>query len=214
MSLYKSASIVSKSLGRRSLVNKRPTFLISSRAIHSTRPPSSTTAAVAVSEDFSHLAATTKRLSIDSSSISPYYNTGNILARIIRILWYLTLFILLLGTALPSKLRQKFGLQGQQPSAIESIQKQADRALKLVRSKHTQLEKYTFMAQLRNTNTRLFYKLVNDHIEVSLLFVCYYIFIHKAEKFLKITVYRNLHRLFIPQQLVKHVKSILIFIPS
>jgi hypothetical protein len=67
---------------------------------------------------------------------------------------------------LPSQLRQKFGLNGQQPAAIESLEKQANRALKSFRSKHTELEKYTFMAQLRNNHTRLFYKLVNEHIEV------------------------------------------------
>ncbi|KAI7905320.1 uncharacterized protein BX663DRAFT_502438 [Cokeromyces recurvatus] len=69
------------------------------------------------------------------------------------------------GTALPLHLREQLNMRGQTPSIVESFQKQADRALKTLRSKHSPLEKYTFMAQLRNNNTRLFYKLVNDHIE-------------------------------------------------
>ncbi|KAI9481049.1 MAG: hypothetical protein EXX96DRAFT_538280 [Benjaminiella poitrasii] len=69
------------------------------------------------------------------------------------------------GTALPSYMREQLNLRGQVPSTVENLQKQANRALKAVRSKQTPLEKYTFMSQLRNNNTRLFYKLVNDHIE-------------------------------------------------
>lgn len=70
------------------------------------------------------------------------------------------------GTALPAIMRQKMHLRGQIPYAIDSFENQVSRALKIVRSRQTQLEKYTFMAQLRNNNTRLFYKLLNDHIEV------------------------------------------------
>jgi malate dehydrogenase (oxaloacetate-decarboxylating)(NADP+) len=68
---------------------------------------------------------------------------------------------------MPTRTRQNLNLRGQAPATVETFQKQADRALKLLRSRQTQLEKYTFMAQLRNNNTRLFYKLINDHIEVS-----------------------------------------------
>lgn len=66
-------------------------------------------------------------------------------------------------------MRQHLNLTGQVPASVETFQKQAERALKLLRSRLTQFEKYTFMAQLRNNNTRLFYKLINDHIEVSCL---------------------------------------------
>ncbi|KAI8969905.1 hypothetical protein BDF20DRAFT_907514 [Mycotypha africana] len=70
-----------------------------------------------------------------------------------------------IGTALPTNLRQEWRLVGQIPSRVETFEQQTDRALKLLRSKETQLEKYTLMAQLRNNNTRLFYKIVNENIE-------------------------------------------------
>ena len=112
------------------------------------------------------------------------------------------------GTALPAIMRQKMHLRGQIPSVVDSFENQAARALKIVRSRQTQLEKYTFMAQLRNNNTRLFYKLLNDHIEVILGTF------KKATKInLKITINRNLLLLFIHQLLVKHVKNTLIFTP-
>lgn len=85
-----------------------------------------------------------QKLKVAESANSPYFNTG---------------------TSLPTSLRQKLNLSGQTPYAVESFQKQADRALKILRSKQAPIEKYMLMAQLRNNNTRLFYKLVNDHIE-------------------------------------------------
>ncbi|KAI8091417.1 malic enzyme [Gilbertella persicaria] len=69
------------------------------------------------------------------------------------------------GTSLPTQLREKWHMTGHLPATVESMEKQADRALKLVRSKSTPLEKYMTMAQLRSTHTRLFYKLIHDHIE-------------------------------------------------
>lgn len=42
---------------------------------------------------------------------------------------------------------------------------QRRRALQQVRSKSTMLEKYIFLAQLRSTNTRLFYKIIMDDLQ-------------------------------------------------
>jgi hypothetical protein len=72
-----------------------------------------------------------------------------------------------LGTALPKAVRQKLGTIGQQPGIVESLETQTQRALKMVRSKQSPIEKYMFMAQLRNRNTKVFYQLLKDHIKVT-----------------------------------------------
>jgi hypothetical protein len=74
---------------------------------------------------------------------------------------------LTLGTKLSAQTRQEWGLQGMTPAAVETLETQKTRALSLLRSKTTPLEKYIFLGQMRNSNTRLFYKLVNDQFEVS-----------------------------------------------
>ncbi|KAI7886839.1 malic enzyme [Lichtheimia hyalospora FSU 10163] len=79
-----------------------------------------------------------------SYATSPYYNQG---------------------TALTQEARTQLGLRGYSPVGVENLELQKTRALNQLRSKATDLEKYTFMAQLRNTNTRLFYKLVCDDIK-------------------------------------------------
>ncbi|KAI7882501.1 malic enzyme [Lichtheimia hyalospora FSU 10163] len=57
------------------------------------------------------------------------------------------------------------GLHGYIPVAVEDLEMQKTRALRYLRSKTTSLDKYIFMAQLRNTNVRLFYKLVCDELK-------------------------------------------------
>ncbi|RUP43995.1 hypothetical protein BC936DRAFT_150098 [Jimgerdemannia flammicorona] len=69
------------------------------------------------------------------------------------------------GTAMPFNARHNLGIQGLLPSAIETQDMQKRRALVQLRSKETPLEKYIFMAQLRNTNVRLFYRIVCDELE-------------------------------------------------
>ncbi|CAO3597450.1 unnamed protein product [Absidia cylindrospora] len=69
------------------------------------------------------------------------------------------------GTMLTPQARQELGLQGLSPPAVESLDMQKTRALSLLRSKTSSLEKYIFLGQLRNSNSRLFYKLVNDQFE-------------------------------------------------
>lgn len=62
--------------------------------------------------------------------------------------------------------RQKLGINGLLPARVETLDIQKARALRVLRSKHTLLEKYVLMAQLRTTNVRLFYKIVSDELEV------------------------------------------------
>ncbi|KAI8975413.1 malic enzyme, NAD binding domain-containing protein [Mycotypha africana] len=61
--------------------------------------------------------------------------------------------------------RQKLGLTGLLPAQIETIDIQKSRAMRMLRSKSTMLEKYVFMAQLRTTNINLFYKIVIEELE-------------------------------------------------
>ncbi|CEP19306.1 hypothetical protein [Parasitella parasitica] len=139
MSLYRTANLVLSKTWRNQRFTAHNKPFLFAKKIHTQSP--SSTIMPALKEESSQLHQPTK--SVDAVH-SPYYNNG---------------------TALSANMRQKMHLTGQMPSAVDSIENQAARALKLVRSRQTQLEKYTFMAQLRNNNTRLFYKLLNDHIE-------------------------------------------------
>ncbi|KAI9019307.1 hypothetical protein CLU79DRAFT_759642 [Phycomyces nitens] len=74
-------------------------------------------------------------------------------------------FILKKGTAMEVSKRQVLGISGLMPVRVESFDIQKKRALKLLRSKQAPIEKYIFMAQLRTTNVRLFYRIVTEHLE-------------------------------------------------
>lgn len=67
---------------------------------------------------------------------------------------------------MPLDVRARLGLRGYGPAGVEGLDLQKERALNVLRSKHTSIDKYIFMAQLRNSNIRLFYKLVCDELEV------------------------------------------------
>ncbi|KAK9681166.1 hypothetical protein K7432_015726 [Basidiobolus ranarum] len=64
------------------------------------------------------------------------------------------------GTATSESDRDTYKLRGLMPAVVESLEKQVARAFEQLRSKSSDLEKYIFLAWLRNTNTRLFYKMV------------------------------------------------------
>lgn len=72
----------------------------------------------------------------------------------------------IIGTATPTELRSALHLQGLSPAKVESFELQKKRALAQLRSKSSDIEKYVFLAWLRNTNVRLFYGLVGDQLEV------------------------------------------------
>lgn len=77
----------------------------------------------------------------------------------------LLLFFLFVGTAMNMEKRQALRLQGLSPSRVENVELQKRRALRLLRSKPTMLEKYLFLAQMRTSNVRLFYKMIMDELE-------------------------------------------------
>ncbi|ORX60459.1 hypothetical protein DM01DRAFT_1332616 [Hesseltinella vesiculosa] len=68
------------------------------------------------------------------------------------------------GTAMTTEKRQALNLNGLGPVAVETLDKQKRRAMRLLRSKQSMLEKYIFLAQLRTTNIRLFYRIVMDEL--------------------------------------------------
>ncbi|KAF8932014.1 hypothetical protein BGZ52_011231 [Haplosporangium bisporale] len=72
------------------------------------------------------------------------------------------------STATPAELRSALRLQGLSPAKVESFETQKKRALAQLRSKSSDIEKYVFLAWLRNTNVRLFYGLIGDQLEETL----------------------------------------------
>ncbi|KAF9950071.1 hypothetical protein BGZ65_006880 [Modicella reniformis] len=72
------------------------------------------------------------------------------------------------STATPADLRSALRLSGLSPPNVESFETQKKRALTQLRSKTSDIEKYIFLAWLRNTNVRLFYGLVTDQLEETL----------------------------------------------
>ncbi|KAG0164498.1 hypothetical protein DFQ30_009867 [Apophysomyces sp. BC1015] len=88
--------------------------------------------------------STLSNKSVTELASSPYYNQG---------------------TSLSLNARAQLGLQGRVPAGVESIDLQKQRALKMLRSKSSALENYIFTAQLRNSNSRLFYSLVSENLE-------------------------------------------------
>lgn len=102
---------------------------------------------------------------------SSYYNQGKShswMENVKQCNWSITItnYSLTLGTKLSAQTRNEWGLQGMTPPAVETLENQKTRALSLLRSKTSSLEKYIFLGQMRSSNTRLFYKLVNDQFEV------------------------------------------------
>jgi malate dehydrogenase (oxaloacetate-decarboxylating)(NADP+) len=72
------------------------------------------------------------------------------------------------GTAIEHEKRKALGLTGLLPFGVETLDTQRRRALKQVRSKSSMLEKYIFLAQLRSSNTRLFYKMIMEDLQVKM----------------------------------------------
>ncbi|KAK9679439.1 hypothetical protein K7432_016266, partial [Basidiobolus ranarum] len=64
------------------------------------------------------------------------------------------------GTATSQTDRDSYKLRGLMPSTVESLENQVTRSFEQLRNKTSDLEKYIFLAWLRNTNTRLFYKMI------------------------------------------------------
>ncbi|MDT8282361.1 MAG: NAD-dependent malic enzyme [Gammaproteobacteria bacterium] len=69
------------------------------------------------------------------------------------------------GTAFTALEREQYGLRGLLPAAISTQEMQLRRALKNIRRKAYDIERYIFMMALLNRNERLFYRLLIENIE-------------------------------------------------
>ena len=64
------------------------------------------------------------------------------------------------GTAFTLQERERFGLQGLLPHAVESLDRQAERALGQLDQNSSALEQYIYLTALLDRNETLFYRLV------------------------------------------------------
>ncbi|RKP12115.1 hypothetical protein BJ684DRAFT_21322, partial [Piptocephalis cylindrospora] len=69
------------------------------------------------------------------------------------------------GSATSQEERNALSLQGLMPPGSDNLQIQLRRAFRQLRSKSQHLDKYVFLAWLRNTNIRLFYAMVLQELE-------------------------------------------------
>ena len=69
------------------------------------------------------------------------------------------------GTAYTDAERDALGLRGLLPARIFPIEQQVKRALRNLRAKNSDLNKYIFLNALQNRNETLYYRVVLDHLE-------------------------------------------------
>lgn len=69
------------------------------------------------------------------------------------------------STAFSREERERYGLRGLLPYEVASIEKQTTRVLDSLRRKTSAIEKYIFLNGLLESNQRLFYRTLIDHIE-------------------------------------------------
>ncbi|GAA4669999.1 NAD-dependent malic enzyme [Gordonia humi] len=68
------------------------------------------------------------------------------------------------GTAFTVEERANLGLVGRLPSAVETLDQQAERCYRQISSYSTDLQKYTYLDQLHDRNEVLYYKVIVDHL--------------------------------------------------
>lgn len=69
------------------------------------------------------------------------------------------------GTAFTEEERERFNLHGLLPPRVSNSEVQIYRALKNMRRKHYDIERYIFLSSLQNRNERLYYRLIIENIE-------------------------------------------------
>ncbi|PHH82056.1 hypothetical protein CDD82_7137 [Ophiocordyceps australis] len=68
------------------------------------------------------------------------------------------------GLSFTPEERVSKNLTGLLPHAMESLQTQCARALKMIQTRSTNIDKYLYLSSLKDTNTDLFYRLLMDNI--------------------------------------------------
>jgi len=69
-------------------------------------------------------------------------------------------------TALSIEARKYLKTYGLTPPGVDTYEKQNDRALAILNSRKTPIEKYQYLSVLRSTNTHLFYRLLSKNVKV------------------------------------------------
>ncbi|KAJ3339665.1 hypothetical protein HDU93_007891 [Gonapodya sp. JEL0774] len=69
------------------------------------------------------------------------------------------------GSAFPAATRTALHLTGLLPPAVESLDLQKARVLEQLRLKSSDIEKYTYLSTLKNTDSTLFYKTMIEHLD-------------------------------------------------
>jgi len=72
------------------------------------------------------------------------------------------------GTAFSEEERDALGLRGLLPPRIFSMAQQVERALRQLRRKESDLERYIFLSALQQRNETLFFRLLLDHLEEAM----------------------------------------------
>jgi malate dehydrogenase (oxaloacetate-decarboxylating)(NADP+) len=72
------------------------------------------------------------------------------------------------GTAFTAAERDALGLRGLLPPRVSTLEQQVKRALRNLRAKENDLEKYIFLHALQNRNETAFYRVVLDHLEETM----------------------------------------------
>ena len=68
------------------------------------------------------------------------------------------------GTAFTVEERRKFGLLGLLPPYVETLEQQVKRAHEAFLKKEDDLERHIYLRNLQDTNTILFYRLIDDYL--------------------------------------------------
>jgi malate dehydrogenase (oxaloacetate-decarboxylating) len=111
------------------------------------------------------------------------------------------------GTAFTVEERRKFGLLGLLPPYVETLEQQVKRAHEAFLKKEDDLERHIYLRNLQDTNTTLFYRLIDDYLSEMMPIIYTPVVGAACEKFSEI--YRRPRGLFIPYPERAHIDEML-----
>ena len=76
------------------------------------------------------------------------------------------------GSAFSMEERRNFNLLGLLPEVVETIEEQAERAWIQYQGFKTEIDKHIYLRNIQDTNETLFYRLVNNHLDESVIQNC------------------------------------------
>lgn len=111
------------------------------------------------------------------------------------------------GTAFTAQERRKLGLLGLLPPHVETLEQQVKRAHEAFLKKGDDLERHIYLRNLQDTNTTLFYRLIDDYLSEMMPIIYTPVVGAACEKFSEI--YRRARGLFIPYPERAHIDEML-----